>query len=145
MKIQDYGFRLLGRREYGVCEFRNKLQAHFEDESLDVLEALVQDFIKKGYLSEERYCESFIRDQILKKIGPFKIQEKLKQKGVEVDIIKVFLEKVYTKDIERDLVESLVKKKQKLLQNRQKKLSDFEMHQKVKSYLWQRGFGYIDY
>ena len=90
MKIspRDFGFRILSKRENSVFEFREKILKRFGNEILDELEVIVVEFIKRDFLSDERFCECFIRDQILKKSGPRKIFEKLKTKGVRESLIK---------------------------------------------------------
>ena len=86
---KDYMLYLLGRREYSVSEMREKVLKKFPDE-FAVVEKLIQNFVQEGWLSDRRFVEVFIRDQKLKKVGPFKIVEKLWKKVSK----KVWLKKL---------------------------------------------------
>lgn len=72
--------RLLARREHSRAELRRKLAAHVE-EGFD-LEALLDDFTQRGWLSEERFIEQTVRARS-RRFGPLKIAHHLREKGID--------------------------------------------------------------
>lgn len=72
--------RLLARREHSRAELRRKLAPHVE-EGFD-LEALLDDFTSRGWLSEPRFVEQTVRAKA-RKFGPLKIAHHLREKGID--------------------------------------------------------------
>ncbi|MBK8324157.1 MAG: recombination regulator RecX [Betaproteobacteria bacterium] len=82
--LRARALRLLARREHSRAELRRKLSPHVEG-GID-LEALLDDFTKRGWLSEERFVEQTVRAKS-RKYGPLKIANHLREKGIgEADI-----------------------------------------------------------
>jgi regulatory protein len=79
-ELRARALRLLARREHSRAELRRKLSPHVE-EGIDV-EALLDDFTKRGWLSEERYVEQTVRAKA-RKYGPMKIAHHLREKGID--------------------------------------------------------------
>jgi regulatory protein len=79
-ELRARGLRLLARREHSRAELRRKLAPHVE-EGAD-LEALLDDFTKRGWLSEERFVEQTVRAKA-RKFGPLKIAHHLRGKGID--------------------------------------------------------------
>jgi regulatory protein len=77
--LRARALRLLARREHSRAELRRKLSPHVE-EGVD-LEALLDDFTKRGWLSEERFVEQTVRSKA-RKFGPLKIAHHLREKGI---------------------------------------------------------------
>ena len=77
--IRARALRLLARREHSRAELRRKLGPHVE-EGAD-LEALLDDFTKRGWLSEERFVEQTVRAKS-RRFGPLKIAHSLREKGI---------------------------------------------------------------
>ena len=71
--------RLLARREHSRAELRRKLAPRVE-EGFD-LDALLDDFTKRGWLSEERFVEQTVRAKS-PRFGPLKIAQHLREKGI---------------------------------------------------------------
>ena len=92
-KIMKYAFYLLGRREYSEEELRKKLQSKTSD--WELVEKILAQLVSNGDCSDARFCEAFIRDQILKRQGCFKIKQKLLLKGIGSDMADEFISKVY--------------------------------------------------
>ncbi len=138
-KIRKYAFYLLGRREYSVAELRSKLQKKTTDSA--AVEALLSQLQADKYCSDERFCRAFIRDQVLKKQGPFKIKQKLLLKGIESVMADEFIASDYSSEDQRDIAKYLYEKKQNSLQKR-KGLSDRDIHDRVVRFLVGRGFGF---
>jgi regulatory protein len=78
--LRARALRLLARREHSRAELRRKLAPHVE-EGVD-LEALLDDFTKRGWLSEERFVEQTVRAKA-RKYGPLKIAHHLRAKGID--------------------------------------------------------------
>ncbi len=138
---RNEALRLLGRREHSVSELREKLQKKFPKE-VEKIEAIITEFIEKDWLSDERFCDVVIKDQIIRRQGPRKIEQKLILKGVEPSLVKDRLMKHYSKDDEYKIAKYLYEKKEKSVCSRKPKISNFEKHQKVSQFLIGRGFGY---
>jgi regulatory protein len=78
-ELRARALRLLARREHSRAELRRKLASHVE-EGAD-LDALLDDFTKRGWLSEERFVEQTVRAKA-RKYGPLKIAHHLREKGI---------------------------------------------------------------
>ena len=84
------GIYLLGMREHGVQELTDKLNAR--SESADVVLAVIDELLENGYLSDERFTESYIRSRTNRGFGPIKIKSELKSKGITGRLIGEFLD-----------------------------------------------------
>lgn len=80
---------LLARREHSRKELKNKLTRDCSDE--DLLENLLQTLTNEGLQSDERFTEHFIHHRLVKGQGPLKIKQELKQKGIEGELIQLYL------------------------------------------------------
>ncbi len=139
--FREKGLRLLGKREYSVHEFRKKLVSKFPNEKEEI-EKFIEELKQKKFLSSDRFCALFIEDQVLKRsAGPRKIIQKLRMKGIYEDFAKKAIEEHFTKEDQVAIARELVIKKKKEIGRRKKDLSEFEMNQKLKEYLYARGFG----
>ncbi len=79
--LRARALRLLARREHSRAELRRKLAPHAGEEGVD-LEALLDDFTSRGWLSEERFVEQAVRAKA-RKYGPLKIAHHLREKGID--------------------------------------------------------------
>lgn len=78
-ELRARALRLLARREHSRAELRRKLVPHAE-EGVD-LESLLDDFTRRGWLSEERFIEQAVRTRA-SRFGPMKIAHHLRDKGI---------------------------------------------------------------
>ena len=78
--LRARALRLLARREHSRAELKRKLAPHVE-EGVD-LDALLEDFTKRGWLSEDRFVEQAVRARA-RKYGPLKIAHHLREKGID--------------------------------------------------------------
>lgn len=138
---KNEALRILGRREHSVFELREKLAKKFPEE-VENIEVIISEFIEKDWVSDERFCSVVIRDQIIRRQGPRKIEQKLMLKGVESTLIKERLAEIYKPEEEYEIVKYLYEKKESSVLRRSPKVSNFEKHQKVSQFLIGRGFGY---
>jgi regulatory protein len=132
---------LLGRREYSVSKLREKLQKLFPEKS-EEFSSLIEEFIERDWVSDTRFSEAFIRDQIIKKNGPQKIKQKLRQQGIDDDLITTCLLSVYSRDEQLQLAETWGHKKFEELTRRRPQDSEMVRQQKVKNFLVGRGFDF---
>jgi regulatory protein len=82
--IRRKGMDLLARREHGVDELKRKLAVRFGGgEALaELIEAEVDRLVDEGLLSEERFAAAMVRQLIAKGLGPRRLDEELRAKGV---------------------------------------------------------------
>ena len=140
MNLRATALKLLNKREHSTQEFQQKLLKKFPDAAQEI-EKLTQEFIKQDWLSDERYTESLIRDSILiTKSGPNKIQQKLYQKNIPTDIARQTLDKIYPEEKQLEIAKKLAQKKQEELKRRKPDLKNFELNQKITTFLAGKGF-----
>jgi len=139
---RDFGFKILSKREHSVSEFREKLLKKFTPELSAEIEKIISEFLERNFLSNERYCEAFIRDQILKKSGPRKISEKLKLKGIAENLATKKIDEVYLLPDRVRTSELLAIKKLNDILRRDKTKDKFEIRGKITNYLMGRGFDF---
>ena len=74
---------MLERREYSVYEVRFKLgRLGFIDASID---AIIEDYVTKGYLSDERYAEEKVLSLMRRGYGPFYVKGILSQMNLSLN------------------------------------------------------------
>ncbi|MBM3371329.1 MAG: recombination regulator RecX [Betaproteobacteria bacterium] len=78
------GLAALARREYSAAELKRKLAAHAASD--EALEEALKALKDRGYLSEARFAESFIRRQAARKGTSF-IKQSLKQHQLSAELI----------------------------------------------------------
>lgn len=82
---------LLARREHSVLELERKLQQRsFEQADID---QAVEKLQANNLLSEERFTESYINMRKHKGYGPLRIEQELRQRGVDAALIDPILDK----------------------------------------------------
>lgn len=75
----------LSRREHSCLELTQKLKkAGFSSEEID---PLLEDLIKRNWLSEERFIEAFVRSRFNQNYGPMRIRYDLQQRGISGEMI----------------------------------------------------------
>ena len=84
-KLRAKALAWLGRQEYFEVKFRNKLAQH--EASPEHIELIVQEFIERNWLSEQRYCDGFVRGRINKGHGRIRINADARQKGLAQDCL----------------------------------------------------------
>lgn len=75
-----YACKLLMRREYSEGELRRKLHTKFPQS--DDIGAVIGQLLDEGLLSDQRFCEAFIRSRVARFQGPRKIRAELSRKLV---------------------------------------------------------------
>lgn len=76
----EIALRLLARREHSRFELALKLRQR--QVSLGVIESVLDEFEEKGWLSDERFAEVFMRQRVDAGYGPLKVLADLQHRGI---------------------------------------------------------------
>lgn len=82
--MRQRALEFLGKREYSYQELAQKLQAYAEES--DDIPAILDDFKKRGWLSDARFTEQIVHARS-HKFGSAKIAHELREKGVADELI----------------------------------------------------------
>ena len=82
--LKARAMRFLARREHSRDELARKLAPHV-GEGEDV-EALLDDLVQRGWLSDARFAEQTIRAKA-RRFGPLKLAQQLRARGVDEETI----------------------------------------------------------
>jgi len=104
--LRQRALAYLARREHSRQELKRKLAPHVED--ADELESLLDDFEKRGWLSELRFVEQVVQARS-SKYGSRSIAHELRQKGVSDELIEQALPQL--KEAELDMARAVWLKK----------------------------------
>lgn len=86
VQAEETVLRLLGRREHSQLELRQKLrQRGFTNE---IIQPLLEKATAKGWQSDQRYTEIWLRQQLASGNGPLKIQAKAASKGIASELLQ---------------------------------------------------------
>lgn len=121
----------LGKREYSYFELAQKLQS-FAEESDDI-SLILDDFKKRGWLSDARFTEQLVHAR-RSKFGSSRVANELREKGVADDLIASAVEEV--KANEFDNAREICRKKYK------GSPTSREEWAKQARFLQSRGFGF---
>ena len=129
LKIMDF----LSRREHSSKEILQKMSRRVE--SKDMLLDSINELIKDGLLSDERFAENYFHSRKNKGYGPLRIRNELKQRGVGDQIFSLL-----TKEVDWSLhaLEALKKKINGVMPTETKDTL------KLKRFLNYRGFDFQD-
>ncbi len=142
VSLRDTALRMVAKREMSVEEFRRKLLKKFPSEK-GAIESMVEEFSSQSWLSDERFCEAFIQYQKLTtRSGPLKIRYKLREKGVDDDIIQVKLRECFSEKEQLELVKVLAERKYSEVRKRNPDGDDFQKKQKILQFLVQKGYDF---
>ena len=96
--LRERALRLLARREHSRSELTRKLgQAGFAQHDI---EALLDEFEEKNWLSDRRFAESYVADHRAR-AGSIKLAYDLRQRGVSDNIISEVLSDHRESEFER--------------------------------------------
>lgn len=80
---------LLSRREHSRVELETKLSKKgFDQEQID---SAMEQLLKHGLQSDERYLEDFVRSRVIKGSGPLKIAHELRARGIDSSTLSDYL------------------------------------------------------
>ncbi|ADI30554.1 recombination regulator RecX [Methylotenera versatilis] len=121
----------LGKREYSYFELTQKLKP-FAEESDDI-SVILDDFKKRGWLSDARFTEQLVHAR-QSKFGSARVANELREKGVADDLIADAVEEVKVNEL--DFAREVCRKKFKASP------SSREDWAKQARFLQSRGFGF---
>lgn len=104
-KIKTVAYEYLSRRSYFSLDIKNKLQQLGFCPNL--IDSVLCDLQRQGYLDDQRQTEAFIGHSIRKKKGPHWVAYQLKQKGLS------FTEEAYPRQAREDTIREILNKKGK--------------------------------
>ncbi len=104
----------------------------------DLIESVLLDLKKDGYLDDNNFADAFVRERLAKrKSGQNKIRAELIKRGINQKSIDVALTKIDNTSFEQTAI-NLVDKKLKSL--KQKESDIRKIKQKISSFLFSKGF-----
>lgn len=82
--IRRKGMDFLARREHGIEELRRKLALRFgqSEDTLEAIDGELERLVDEGLLSDDRFAAATVRQLIAKGLGPRRLDEELRSKGV---------------------------------------------------------------
>ena len=92
-KLRDVrlaAMNMLARREHSCAELKRKLQA--KSYPRDVIDAVLSQLQAENLQNDSRFTESYVRFRVQKGFGPLKSQQELKERGVDEDLIRIFID-----------------------------------------------------
>lgn len=106
--LREKALGYLARREHSYLELKRKLRAYVPagDEGVEpdmeahyeAVDALLEDFKQRGWLSEARFTEQLVHAR-QRKFGSQKIAHELREKGIDEQIVKNAIETVKEHDV----------------------------------------------
>ena len=84
--IRRSALDLLARREHSYAEMLRKLRQR--GASVDMAEIELERLQENGLLSDERFCEAYVRSRSQRGYGPQRLREELRQRGVSEALIE---------------------------------------------------------
>ena len=127
---------LLKSKDYTKKELVSKLElSYYPEKSVHDALAYVEYY---GYINDERYAQNYISFKASKKSRK-QIEQSLKEKGIDFDIIENALEAYYgdSSECEINLIISTLKKKYGTILIEE---LDYKQKQKMMAYMYRKGF-----
>ena len=136
--IKQRAFRLLGRRQHASFELSRKLWN--KDYEQKLIDEVIEDLQKKGYLDDKEFIRAFVADKSkTKNWSTKKIKSELLKRGIDSKLIDRMLNgQTFESDFENAM--KLANKKYKVLLKRN--LEPKELRNKLSAYLFSKGFDY---
>jgi regulatory protein len=88
-KIRNYALKLLAQREHTKLELQRKLVV--KGFAPDLITKVIQDLEQQGLQSDKRFVESYIAMRCKRGFGPIRINMELCERGVDQELIELFL------------------------------------------------------
>lgn len=74
---------MLGQREHSCAEIRQKLRRKFSALETSCIDNLIEEFVERGWLSDQRFAEVLVRSRANRGYGPYYIRRELAAKGID--------------------------------------------------------------
>lgn len=135
---RESAFRFLGLRLHSQKELERKLLNKKYDR--DIIESVISYMLENSYLDDERFAREYTEEKVRNKLlGPNRIRQELRSKGVASDIVESVLTERET-DNEFDNALRLGQKKLKSYASREQ--DKRKLAQKLFVFLSSKGFGF---
>jgi len=137
LRLREQALRYLARRAHSKREMKTKLSQKGFD-SYKIIQ-IIAELEQKKYLDDAHFARVFIQDEIrLKKTGPLRIRQKLREKGIDKELAEQLLHLLYPEDLQTIHAAELAQKKVKNLtaQPVAKKQTQLANYLKNKGYTW---------
>ena len=131
--IFDQALSLLSHREHSKKELATKLKTRGHEE--EEISATIERLEEMNYLNDERFAEIFVRSRLSKPLGASRIQQELKQKGINSELAKTALSEANADWFE-------LAKQLKERRFGEEASTDFKEKAKQSRYLQYRGFDF---
>ncbi|MCF7812253.1 recombination regulator RecX [Candidatus Gracilibacteria bacterium] len=139
-EIRNQAFRVLARREHSVYELKGKLSKKFPEQA-ETIAQVVKEFQEQNWISDDRFCEAFIREKILtNNWGTRKIFFQLHKKGIAKDLAQEKMKTLYSEEEQQTILQELIEKKHQEIIRKGKTKNEYEVRQKLLAYLVGKGF-----
>jgi len=136
-KAKYYIFRLLSLKDRSSEEIKGKLLS--KGYNKEIVDQLISEFIKKGYINDEKFAYNFSKSRIFgKKYGRKLVEFELAKKGISKDVREKVIEDLYKNISEEELARDLAEKKMKSY----KDLPDEVKKRRLVGFLSRRGFSW---
>jgi len=88
--VRKKALAMLARREHSSAELRSKLVA--KGFPAEIINDALSGLDREGWLSDERFVESFIRARAERGYGPVRIRAELRERGISDEVIAAYLD-----------------------------------------------------
>jgi len=88
--VRKKALAMLARREHSNAELRGKLAAKGFPE--EMINTALSGLGREGWLSDDRFIESFIRARAERGYGPVRIRAELRERGIDDGAIAAYLD-----------------------------------------------------
>lgn len=136
-RLMSYCIWLLSKRDYSEFEIKEKMQKYQPDEK--IINTVCSKLVELSYINDERRANS-IFNQYIRKEGIKKISYRLKQKGIDKELIEQIISEKTSDD---DYQENTDSKILQLLISKYKSFNQ-EHYQKYANFLASRGYSWKD-
>jgi len=89
VRAYEAALRLLARREHSRRELSQKLSARGWGRAQ--IRAVLDALVERGYQSDARFAESYVRARVDRGYGPLRIRAELRERGIEEGIVESVL------------------------------------------------------
>ncbi len=136
--IKQRAFRLLGRRQHSSSELKRKLWN--KDYESDLIDEVIEDLKKNGYLDDKEFIRAFMAEKIkTKKWSLKRIKSELFKKGIDSNLID---EIISQQSIDSDYENALTLGRKNMRFILQRNLEPKDLRNKLSTYLFSKGFDY---
>lgn len=133
LSTMDHALTILASRDHSTKEMAHKLKV--KGHEVEQIAQTIDSLLEMNYLNDQRFAEFYVRSRINKPLGPQRIRQELRQKGITDEMIERALE-----ENEADWFE--LAKELKIRKFGAESTRDFKEKAKQTRYLQYRGFGF---